>query len=142
MSDQILKIVKKHQFMMENHGIVYQTWYEGSQNTLKHHPVNYWTLDVEKKVAFLYTFLKQIHQWMHFQKIGVNEELRQEYYKKAQLFDNYLQSYRINIETVMDDKEHQQHIDMYIYFVNQIEDCTTRIMEMTKPPSFWDWFSI
>jgi hypothetical protein len=150
MSDQILKIVRKHQFVIDSHGISYQIQphSEHPQDVPKRQPVNYWTLDLEKKVAFLYTSLKEIDKWIRFERVILGESTvqkeasRQIYYEKVNLFYNHLQSYRVSIETVMDDKEHQQYMEIYIYFVNQIEDRTNLVMEMTKPPSFWDWFSI
>ncbi len=150
MSDQILKIVRKHKFIIDSHGISYQiqSLSENPQDVPKCQPVNYWTLDLEKKVSFLYTSLKEIDKWIRFERVILGESTiqkeasRQTYYEKVNLFYNYLQSYRVSIETVMDDKEHQKYMEMYIYFVNQIEDRSNQVMDMTKPPSFWDWFSI
>ena len=150
MSDQILKIVRKHQFVIDSHGISYQIQplSENPQDIPKRQPVNYWTLDLEKKISFLYVSLKEMDKWIRFERVILGESAvqkdasRQTYYEKVNLFYNYLQSYRVSIETVMDDNEHRKYMEIYIYFVNQIEDRSNLVMEMTKPPSFWDWFSI
>ena len=150
MSTYISQIVKKHVLEIDFHGISYfQTQPSQTQqpsNSSKK-PAHYWTMNVEQKVAFLHFMLKDLDKWLRIEKVVLGEstiqkkEARNKYNEKINLIYNHLQSYRVEIETVMDDKEHQKYIDIYIYFVNQIEDRSKNFMELTETNGIKSWFS-
>ncbi len=150
MSTYISEIVKKQVLHIDFHGISYfQNQYTQTiqpSNPPKK-PAYYWTMNLEEKVAFLHFMLKDLDKWLRIEKVVLGEstiqkkEARRKYYEKINLIYNHLQSYRVEIETVMNDQEHQKYIDIYIYFVNQIEERSKSFMELTDTSTLQNWIN-
>lgn len=150
MSTYISQIIKKHIFHIDFHGISYVQKSQDSSNTQPSNvkkPANYWTLNLEQKVSFLHYMLKDLDKWLRIEKVVLGEstlqkeESRRKYNEKINIIYNHLQSYRVEIETVLDDYEHQKYIDIYIYFVNQIEDRSKSFMAYTETSTIQNWLN-
>lgn len=108
---------------------------------------NYWKMNVEEKVWFLYNMIKEFDAWFRIQKVSMPESNRQKEEiqwicnQKIQSIENHLQSYRVEIEKVLDDTEHQKYITIYQYFVFQIEDRAKTCMKYTNTSILQQWLN-
>lgn len=107
----------------------------------------YWTMDLDHKVLFLQMYMHAFRKWVTWLEETMSEsdyekeKIKGEMYYKTNKWYHYLQSYRIQIETVLDNESYQKYIDIYVYFVGEFLRLSDIVDHMTHA-TFWKGFCV
>lgn len=112
------EISKNYNLVLDNHGIRWILKYN-EHDKLKFSEVDYYKLNVPHKILFLEKFMDNLDSWIIDIEIKKSNEfqdkvlLKNTFIEKKKIFYDYLQSLRVDIETVFDSYEHKLYLQNY-----------------------------
>jgi hypothetical protein len=102
----------------------------------------FWTMDLDHKVLFLQMYLQAFRTWVQWieqtlsESTYEKEKVKLELYNKSNKWYHFLQSYRIQIETLMEEEMHRKYMGIYVYFVDEFMGLCDVVDHMTHS-TFW-----
>lgn len=142
-------VVPKYTLHVDDHGIHWKVDTKGRTRTLrvfdKATEDAYWGMDVERKAKFLRDYIDNVDQWIIGVEINVSEswverqKLRDEFDFKLRKWYEYLQSFRLTIETVFDKRQYKKYRELYNMLEHEFEIQQT-ILEKATEMSYWKAF--
>ncbi len=142
-------VVPKYTLHVDDHGIHWKVDRAGRTRTLrvfdKVTEDAYWGMDAERKSRFLRDYIDNVDQWIIGIEISVTESwverqrIRDEFSVKAKKWYEYLQSFRLTIETVFDKRQYKMYRELYDRLDHEFEIQET-ILEKATEMSYWKAF--
>ena len=142
-------VVPKYTLHVDDHGIHWKVDSKGRTRTLrifdKVTEDAYWTMDVDRKSRFLRDYIDNVDQWIMWVEINVTESwverqrFRDEFDCKVRKWKEYLQSFRITIETIVDKYQYNKYRTLYDTLCYEFEVQET-ILENATEMSYWKAF--
>jgi hypothetical protein len=139
-------VVPKYTLHVDDHGIHWKVDGSGRTRTLrvfdKVTEDAYWGMDAERKARFLRDYIDNVDQWIIGIEISVSESwverqrIRDEFNVKARKWYEYLQSFRLTIETVFDKRQYKMYRELYDRLDHEFEIQET-ILEKATEMSYW-----
>jgi hypothetical protein len=142
-------VVPKYTLHVDDHGIHWKVDGKGRKRTLrvfdKATEDEFWVMDAERKSRFLRDYIDNVDQWIIGIEISVSESwverqrIRDEFNVKARKWYEYLQSFRLTIETVFEKRQYKVYHELYDRLSHEFEIQET-ILEKATEMSYWKAF--
>lgn len=142
-------VVPKYTLHVDDHGIHWKVDTKGRTRTLrvfdKATEDAFWTMDADHKSRFLRDYIDNVDQWIIGVEVSVSEswverqKLRDEFDFKVRKWREYLQSFRLSIEGVVDRHQYKKYRELYNMLEHEFEIQQT-ILEKATEMSYWKAF--
>lgn len=142
-------MVPKYTLHVDDHGIHWKVDSKGRTRSLrvfdKVAEDAYWTMDSDHKAQFLRDYIENVDQWIIGVETNVGESwterqrLRDEFTVKVRKWKEYLQSFRLSIEKVVDKRAYKIYRELHHQLSYEFE-VQESILENATDMSYWKAF--